>query len=164
MKNYIEILQETFVVLAVTPYFRNKNREIAKAPKVYFIDGGARNFFINNFNGLELRDDAGRLFEGFVLSEVLKAGRDPGGFRYYRSKDGKEVDFIIEKVSKLLPVEVKFKTRLKAGDLAGLRYFLETYEIPKGFLVSLGELEPVGIVEEKIEKIDAFNAGKILGG
>jgi uncharacterized protein len=164
VKSYIEILEETFVVLAVTPFFRNKNREIAKAPRVYFLDGGARNFFVNNFNDLGIRDDAGRLFEGFVLGEVLKAGQDPEGIHYYRSKDGREVDFVIDKVSRLLPVEVKFKARLKAGDLAGLRYFLETYKVPKGFLVSLGELDPAGAAEEKVEKIDAFNAGAILGG
>ncbi|MBI4604179.1 MAG: hypothetical protein HY721_19650 [Planctomycetes bacterium] len=38
LKSYIEILRETYLVLPVSPFFRNKNREISKAPRVYFID------------------------------------------------------------------------------------------------------------------------------
>ncbi len=157
VKSYVEILQETFIVQALRPYFRNKNREIAKAPRVYFVDPGARNYFINNFNDLELRDDVGRLFEGFVVSEILKAGGDPESLHYWRSKDGKEVDIVIDRVSSLLPIEVKYKSRLKAGDLSNLRFFLDAYQVSKGLLVSLGPLDPTG----PIASVDAFNVGRM---
>jgi predicted AAA+ superfamily ATPase len=158
VKSYLDILRETFIVVTLTPHFRNKNREIAKAPRVYFVDPGARNYFVNNFNGLDLRDDAGGLFEGFVLSEILKAGESPDSLHYYRSKDGKEVDLIVDRMSRIWPIEIKHKRRLKAGDLLGLRHFMEKYDIPRAHVVSLGELERQG----PVEKVDCFNVGRLL--
>jgi hypothetical protein len=158
VKSYVQILEETFIVVTLTPYFRNKNREIAKAPRVYFVDPGARNYFVNNFNRPNLRDDAGSLFEGFVLSEMLKAGESAASLHYYRSKDGREVDLVVDRVSTLWPIEIKHKRKLKAGDLLGLRHFMETYEIPRGHVVSLGELDRQGAVE----KVDCFNMGRLF--
>ncbi|MDD9899215.1 MAG: ATP-binding protein [Candidatus Melainabacteria bacterium] len=72
VKNYIELLRETFIIMELRPFFRNKNKEVSKAPKLYFLDNGARNFFINNFNPLHLRQDASFLFEGYFISEFYK--------------------------------------------------------------------------------------------
>jgi hypothetical protein len=154
VKSYIELLEETFLVVPIRPYFRDKTREISKAPRVYFLDNGVRNYFCNNFNEVSLRTDAGALFEGYVLGELIKSGVDPEAVRYYRAKDGREVNFVIDQVSQLVPIEVKHKTQLKAGDTAGLRHFLEAYQVPRGYLVSLGEIGDDGAVQE----VDAFNA------
>jgi predicted AAA+ superfamily ATPase len=63
IKNYIEILKELFIFIELKPYYTNKNLEIVKIPKIYFIDNGVRNYFIKNFVELELRQDSGELFE-----------------------------------------------------------------------------------------------------
>ena len=70
--NYLEVLEETFLIKTVRPYYKNKNKELTKIPKIYFIDSGVRNYFIKNFNKLNLRTDSGYLFEGFIVSELIK--------------------------------------------------------------------------------------------
>ena len=136
IKRYLEILEETYLIKILKPYYTNKNKEIVKIPKVYFIDNGVRNFFINNFNGLNLRDDGGFLFEGFIISELLKNGEK--NLKFWQDKNNNEVDIIMEK-EKIIPIEVKFKQKLKSEDFRGLNIFLKEYpKIKKSYLINLG--------------------------
>ena len=153
VKNYIRLLKETFLVVRLAPYFTNKNKEIAKTPKIYFLDNGVRNYFLNNFNDLELRNDAGILFEGFYISEIIKSGENPDNIKYYRTKTGSEVDVILDRVSKIIPIEIKHKRKLKESDARGLNKFIKKYGILTGYLVNTGEIDE----ERDIKKIDCFN-------
>lgn len=135
VKEYIEILKETFLVTLVRPFFSNKNKELIKIPKIYFLDNGVRNFFVNNFNKVELRNDSGFLFEGFVLQELTKTGFD--NIKFWQDKQRHEVDFIVDLISRQIPVETKFKEKLKQSDFIGLNTFLEDYNIKKAFLINL---------------------------
>ena len=136
VKNYIEILQETFLIQVVRPYFTNKNKEIVKIPKIYFVDPGVRNYFLNNFAETEIRNDGGFLLEGFVLSEMVKAGNE--NIKYWQDKNKREVDFIIDNIHEQIPVEIKFKKRLKQNDLQGLKAYLKQYpQTQKEYLVNI---------------------------
>jgi len=136
-KRYLEMLRETYIVEILRPFYTNKNKEIVKIPKIYFIDNGVRNFFINNFNELSLRDDSGFLFEGFVLSEFLKKGIK--NIRFWQDKNGNEVDMLFEENSILTPIEVKFKQSLKSEDFRGVNAFLKDYpKTKKGYIINLG--------------------------
>src|SRR3989344_5263789 len=64
IKNNLEILKETFIIEILKPFYTNKNKEIVKIPKIYFLDNGVRNYFIKNFNEMNIREDSGFLFEG----------------------------------------------------------------------------------------------------
>lgn len=146
VRNYLEILKETFLIAEARPFFSNKNKEIVKIPKIYFLDPGVRNYFINNFSETRLRADSGFLFEGFVLNEFLKSGNK--NIKYWQDKNKREVDFIIDKISIQIPVEVKFKTRLRQNDFTGLKAFLKQYPDTKnGILVNLS-------FQNKIEKVN----------
>jgi len=151
--NYIEILKETYLILDLKPYFTNKNKEISKAPKLYFIDNGVRNFFYNNFNAIELRNDAGMLFEGFCISEILKSGENPDYLKYYRSKNREEVDVILDRVSSLIPLELKYKNNIRKRDIQSLKTFMQRYQVERGYIVNLGE---VGVIDN-IYKKNPFN-------
>jgi len=131
-KNYIEILQETYLIYVVRPFFTNKNKELVKIPKIYFIDNGVRNFFVNNFNPVELRDDKGFLFEAYVLSELLKSGKE--SIKFWQDKNAHEVDIVLDNVA----IEIKFKTKLKKEDLIGIEAFAEQYKGKKMYLINLG--------------------------
>lgn len=145
VKDYIEILQETYIVYTLRPFFTNKNKEIVKIPKIYFIDNGVRNFFINNFNPSELRDDNGFLFEGYVLSELLKSGRE--SIKFWQDKNAHEVDILLNKV----PIEIKFKTSLKHEDFIGLEVFAKQYKDTKQFyLINLGVQKKKDRIEMKL--------------
>jgi uncharacterized protein len=133
IENYLEILQETFILRRVTPFFTNKNKEIVKAYKEYFIDTGVRNYFCNNFNPMKIRSDAGFLFETFILSEIIK--NSDYDIKFWQDKQKHEVDFIIDKVHEQIALEVKFKETLKSEDYRGLEFLKEF--ITKRFIVNL---------------------------
>lgn len=139
IKRYLEILSETYLIKEVSPYFTNKNKELVKVPKIYFIDNGVRNFFVNNYNDLNIRDDQGSLFEGFVFSELIKSKEIK--IKFWNNKNLDEVDFVLEKEGKLIPIEIKFKKELKNSDFSGLNHFFAEYKnnIEKSFLVNLGQ-------------------------
>lgn len=100
----LNILEKTFIVELLNPFYTNKLLEIIKSKKVYFSDPGFRNAVIQNFQEIDLRTDKGALYENFVFSELQKAGKK---VKYWRTKSKAEVDFILEINSKLIPIEVK---------------------------------------------------------
>jgi predicted AAA+ superfamily ATPase len=144
VKNYIEILKETFLISVHSPWFTNRNKELVKMPKVYFSDNGVRNYFINNFNSVALRSDMPFLFEGFVISELIKKGVSADHIKFWRTKNKDEVDLIIDNGSEIRPIEIKFKKNLKSSDFKGLYKFNKTYPDHKPlFMVNLCSNTPV---------------------
>jgi len=140
--NYIELLKETYLIIDLRPFFSNKNSELVKIPKIYFIDNGVRNYFINNFNPVNKRSDSGFLFEGFVLSELLKSNVKTDVIKFWQDKNRREVDIILDFISKQIPIEIKYKESLKREDFLGLKAFCDMY--PKSrtpFIVSLDRQE-----------------------
>jgi len=133
LKNYIEILKETFLITELRPYYSNKNKEIVKIPKVYFMDPGVRNYFLNHFSPVEKRKDYGFLFEGFVMSQLLRAGYHK--INYWQDKNKREVDFIVNKGHDLIPIEVKFKNTIKQNDFKGLAHFGRQYPKTRNFFL-----------------------------
>ncbi|WP_045211681.1 ATP-binding protein [Desulfonatronovibrio magnus] len=131
-KNYVEILRETFIITVHTPFFTNRNKELVKTPKIYFLDNGVRNYFLNNFNGPQIRPDASFLFEGFVISELIKNGFKPDRLKFWRTKNRQEVDLVLNHDSGPVPVEIKYKSHLKVSDFQGLFTFCENYSQSQG--------------------------------
>lgn len=101
---HINILEKTFLIKKVMPFYKNKRVEIAKSPKVYFCDNGFRNVAIDNFQELVQRTDRGKLNENFVASQLLK---EEYNVNYWRTKSNAEVDFVLERHGQITAVEVK---------------------------------------------------------
>lgn len=101
---HLNILEKTFLIKMVLPFFKNKRTEIAKSPKIYFWDNGFRNVAAGNFQPLNERIDRGSLNENFVAGQMLKKGFD---IRYWRTKSSAEIDFVIENEGRNTAVEVK---------------------------------------------------------
>jgi predicted AAA+ superfamily ATPase len=107
--NYLGVLEATAVVSIVRPFSTRRSNEIVAAPKVYGFDTG----FVCSFRGwTELRlDDLGRLWEHFVLNE-LTAHLQTDSLRYWRDKQGHEVDFVWQpRGSEPLAIECKWSAR-----------------------------------------------------
>ena len=100
LKKYLDALEKSYLVVLVPPYFKNKNKEISKQPKVYFVDTGMKNAIAKTYAS----EVDGNLFENYVFSELLKAGFSP---KYWRTKGGAEVDFVVEIGKKPIPIECK---------------------------------------------------------
>ena len=112
VKRYIEIFEQSFIIYRLYPYTTNKRNEISKSPKIYFADTGIRNAIINNFIDLEIRPDKGALFENFIINELIKQNdytQKGYKFYYWRTKQGSEVDLVMEKNNDLIALEIKYK-------------------------------------------------------
>jgi predicted AAA+ superfamily ATPase len=99
VERYLDLLEQSFVVFRLRALSRNSRIEIAKGRKIYFYDLGIRNALIKNFNTLDLRTDAGALWENFCVIERAKhnhyAGRLVNAW-FWRTYDQKEIDYIEE--------------------------------------------------------------------
>ncbi|MBS3063299.1 MAG: ATP-binding protein [Candidatus Diapherotrites archaeon] len=138
LQKYMDALEKSYLITRVRPYFTNKGLELAKQPKLYFNDTGMRNAIMDAFpNELE---NEGKMFENYVLNEIRKAGFTPN---YWKSKSKAEVDFVVQKEGRLIPIEVK---TFAAGKIErSLRSFIEKYK-PKKALVVAYEGEKVKTV------------------
>ncbi|MBM4333358.1 MAG: ATP-binding protein [Deltaproteobacteria bacterium] len=163
IRSYVEILEESHVVKIVTPFAGGKRREITGAPKVFFLDNGIRNQLLNNFSpALDLRTDRGQLLENWVFSEIYKSAPLPAAIKYWRSKTGAEVDFIIEYAGKIYGLEVKY-TLLKQPKLPrAARSFLDVYA-PENFSLLNSSLEQeVTIGNRKVSFITPYGLSRLL--
>ena len=106
VKKYINLLQDTFIVDELKPFFRNKNREISKNGKIFFKDIGVRNLQIKNFNTLSYRTDVGELYENYVFNR-LDSQDILSSLYMYRTQSKTEIDFIRVKESVASLYEVK---------------------------------------------------------
>ncbi|MCK4663589.1 MAG: ATP-binding protein [Bacteroidales bacterium] len=130
LQKYLRLLEKTFIIQLVSPYYKNKRTEIVKNPKVYFIDNGLRNCILNDFRDIQLRTDKGIVIENFHFSEIIKKDIN---VKYWRTKTGSEVDFIIEKNNKLTAIEVKSLIR-SVSLTRPLVHFINKYNPNKIFI------------------------------
>lgn len=110
---YIDLLEKTMVVYRLPSLSRNLRNELKKSRKIYFYDNGIRNAIIANFQTLELRKDAGALWENYLMSERLKFIQYNSYFsnRYFwRTKQQQEIDYIEDRDGKLFAYEFKWKS------------------------------------------------------
>jgi len=95
--SYLDILEKSYVIVSVHPYSKNPRREIGSHYKIYFVDLGIRNALIGDFNSLDLRADAGFLWENFLFIERKKLFANQAAIvtsNFWRSYSGAEVDYI----------------------------------------------------------------------
>ena len=134
IKKYLSILEETFVINLLKPYFSSKGAEIKKNPKLYFQDTGLRNYLIQNFIGLSLRPDKGALVENVVFNQLKIKWGEKYQLKYWRTLAKAEIDFVLESPDELLPAEVKYSEFKQPQVSRSFRNFVEQYK-PKRALV-----------------------------
>lgn len=105
--NRLNLLENTFIINLLKPYFTNKISELIKNPKVYMVDTGLANNLLDNFIPTPQTDSFGKLAENFVVMELYKQKYSDYRFNFWRTKQKQEVDIIIQNQGQLIPVEVK---------------------------------------------------------
>jgi hypothetical protein len=111
---YIDLLEKTFVIFSLGGLSRNLRNEISKSRRYYFWDNGIRNAVISNYNRIELRDDTGRLWENYCLSERLKRNhytRYRPNYYFWRTYQQQEIDLVEEFNNKFQAFEFKYSPR-----------------------------------------------------
>jgi predicted AAA+ superfamily ATPase len=126
INRYFDILEETYVGYRIYSYSKNLGNELKKSCKAYLYDLGVRNMLLKDFSNINSRPDKGVILESLVFLK-LKAQLTPNmEIKFWRTKDGGEVDFILLKDRKPIPIEVKGKiTALEIP--SGLKRFLRRY-------------------------------------
>lgn len=112
---YLDLFEKSFIIYNLRGFSRNLRKEITKKSKYYFLDNGIRNAIIANFNPLELRDDIGKLWENFIISERLKKQSYKNMYAnnyFWHTWEQKEIDFIEEREGKLYAYEIKWKPEI----------------------------------------------------
>lgn len=111
VEKYLDLFKKVFIIYDVRGFSRNRDNEITKMKKWYFIDNGIRNALISNFNPLNLREDVGTLWENYLNSERLKkvhyTQMNVESY-FWRTHTQQEIDRIEEKNGKLSAYEYKW--------------------------------------------------------
>lgn len=142
-KSWMSVLVTSGLVYLLYPFYRNLNKRMLSTPKLYFLDTGLA-AFLTNWNTSEVLSAgamSGEFFETWCFSELLKSYLHSGRqapFFYYRDKEKREIDLLIENNGVLHPVEFKKSATLKKSDIATFRV-LEKIKVPvgQGALISL---------------------------
>ena len=124
VERYLDLLEKTYVIYGRRGFSRNLRKEITKSRRYYFYDNGIRNALISNFSPLSLRDDAGALWENYVLVERLKHNLYTGRLAesyFWRTYDRQEIDLIEAWGGHLHAAEVKWSPRSASGPPRGWR-------------------------------------------
>ena len=108
VQKHVQALREAYVIAQIKPFHSNLNTEIRKMSKVYFVDTGVRNAIINNFNPIELHADRGELYENFVYQQLFYQKTLLSEIRFWKTRNGQEIDFVVNDEGILTAYEVKF--------------------------------------------------------
>jgi len=135
VERYIHLLEESFVIFKLRGFSKNPRKEISKRDKIFFHDNGIRNAIIGDFKQLQERNDAGQLWENYIISERMKKMKyqgTPVSFYFWRTYTGTELDLVEEFESKLTGYEIKFsKARKKAPQAWAQDYHGDYFYINK---------------------------------
>ena len=151
LKHYLSILEETYIIKRLRPFFNNLSTELRKNPKVYFLDLGLRNFFQQNFDALDRRADKGMLVENFVFTELNKHLKAPCRLNYWRTTGKAEVDFIITRGTAIIPIEIKYSSFKKPKISRSFRSFLHAYQPKTAFVLTKNFIGEIKIDATKIK-------------
>ena len=127
-KSWLSILEATYIIYFLHPYYKNFNKRVVKAPKLYFYDTGLACSLLGIEKDQQLGTHyfKGALFENLIITELAKVffnkGQRPPIY-YWRDNAGNETDCIIEKAGKLVPVEIKSGKSIHTDFFRGLNYW-----------------------------------------
>ncbi len=114
VEKYLDLLCKVFVVFKINGFSKNLRNEITKTSRWYFYDNGIRNALISNFNQLYLRNDAGQMWENYLIAERVKlqSYKEISSNNYFwRTYNQVEIDWVEERKGKLFAYEIKWNPK-----------------------------------------------------
>lgn len=128
IRHWLSVLEASFIIFRLPPYFENFNKRITKAPKYYFTDVGLLCFLLGIRAAEQVARDplVGQIFENLVVMECLKARYNRGQMAdlyFFRDSNKNEVDLLCPRGRGLLAIEIKSAQTFSSAQLKGLRTF-----------------------------------------
>lgn len=146
IRKWISLLEASYILFLLPPFFRNIGKRLIKTPKVYFYDVGLATYLleIENVKQVKTHPLRGGLFENFVIMEFLKNRFNHAkgsNLYFYRDQTGNEIDLVIQNALSLVPVEIKSAETLNLNFYRGLNTFKKIFEkeIKKSFIIYNGK-------------------------
>ncbi len=143
--HWLSILEASFVVYKLSPYFENFGKRVVKSPKYYFFDTGLLVFMLGIEKASQISRDPllGHIFENLVVIECLKSRANAGklpNLYFFRDSNGNEVDIIFQNGRELTAIEIKSSTTYKASLLKGLKRIAAlSPQVSRSYLVYAGD-------------------------
>jgi len=143
VREYLGIMEETHIIRQIRPFIGGRRAELTSAPKLFFIDNGLRNSVSGGFEPLEPlehRNDIGKLMENWIFSELHKRYPQPGDIRYWRTKGGAEMDFVLEpRPGLLVGIECKAQKHNHPRLSRSARSFIKAHEPVQQLIFTRGQ-------------------------
>jgi len=158
----LSILEASYFIMLLQPYYENINKRLIKSPKLYFYDVGLATYLLGIENPNQLSRDPlwGALFENMVLMDLVKARYNKAldhQLYFFRDSHQNEIDIVFKHGASLIPIEIKSARTFTPDFLKGLEYFQNLFpgRIEKGFLVYNGK------IEQEVRGFELINFHKI---
>ncbi len=137
IEKYIDLLEKCYIVFRLNGFNRNLRTELKKSKKIYFFDNGIRNAILQNFAPLSLRQDAGALWENFIISERIKRNHYLGRYvnsYFWRTTQQQEIDYVEECDGQFSIFEMKWNPRRANTQFPSS--FLTAYDVKEKAVVT----------------------------
>jgi len=148
LREWLSILEASFIVYKLYPYYENFGKRIVKSPKIYFTEIGLVTYLlgIEDINQVARDPLIGNIFENLVVMEAVKSrlnkGLDPNLY-FYRDNNKNEVDLIYKKANHLIPIEIKSAKTFTRKFIHGIKVFNQiTPKASGGYVIYSGNLTP----------------------
>ena len=123
---HLEIISQTYVLHVVPSFSQNLANELKKSKKYYLFDIGIRNLLLKDFRKIDDREDKGSIYESVILLHLKSQIKPNMELRFWRTKKGDEVDFVLLK--NRIPIPIEVKSNLVSPIVpSGLLKFLKKY-------------------------------------
>ncbi|MDR0951079.1 MAG: ATP-binding protein [Candidatus Ancillula sp.] len=148
VKEWLTVLETSYIVFKLPPYYKNFEKRITKSPKLYFYDTGlAANLLgIKKIDMIKQNPNYGHLFENYIITELLKKNYNRGeipNLYFWSENENNEIDLIFEENSKINAYEIKSSKTMKPQFAKNLNNFSKfAKDIEQLCVVYAGELEP----------------------
>ncbi|MBN1253036.1 MAG: ATP-binding protein [Bacteroidales bacterium] len=137
LKKYLHFAEKTYSIKTIRPYFNNSIKELRKSPMIYFTDIGLMNFTIGKYGLLSNSMDFGFVFQNFVYNILKDKVLRNMEIKYWRTTDKAEVDFVVDRITDVIPIEVKYKKLKKETIDRAFRSFIDKYNPEIAYVVNL---------------------------
>ncbi len=145
-KAWLSVLEGTYILYRLEPYYRNFNKRLVKSPKLYFYDTGVACSLlgIRDADQVALHYMKGALFENLIINEFIKRSFHRGDNRqpyFWQDNHGKEIDCLLVDGERVTPVEIKAGKTLATSYFDHLKYWRPLAGLPEeqGYVVYGGE-------------------------
>lgn len=144
VNRYVDILEQTFLVRMLRPFYANVGKRLVKSPKVYFRDTGLLHFFlgIHSPRDLDTHPSRGASWETFVIDQLIsiyQRWRPAAQPYFWRTAKGDEVDLLVDVGARKVPFEIKLHSAPVRADAGSVKRCMELLGLRRGHLVYPGD-------------------------